>query len=185
MKLMREIEIKVINIDINELRTKLVQLGAKKIFTGDVSSIILDYKDKRLSKKDSFLRLRSFDNKKFELTFKGPQQKGPYKVRKEINIGISELADTQKILQSLGLTVIKKIYKFRESYELIIKVGKRSIHYHVDIDDYKIIPEFLELEAKNEKDLAYIIKLLKIPKKNLYNGSTTGILKMYGIKQNL
>jgi adenylate cyclase class 2 len=182
---MKEIEIKIINVDVNAFREKIVQLDAKKIFAGDVSSSVLDYKDSRLSKKDSLLRLRSFSDKHYELTFKGRHNKGRYKVREEINIIISEYDDALNLLKKLGLKITKKIYKFRESYELVLRSGKKKIKYHIDIDDYKIIPEFIEIAAKNIKELAYILKMLKIPKKNLYNGSTQGLFDIYGIKQNL
>jgi len=179
---MREIEVKIINSDMKAFRRKILDLGAKKAFSGKVLSITLDYKDERIKRKYSLLRLRSYDDNRCELTFKGPKEKSQYKIRREINLELQNFNDTLTLLKSIGLNVINKIYKFRESYVLELKNGKKLLKYHIDIDDYKIIPRFAEIEAKNIKDLVYLIRLLNVPKEKLYNGSTEDILKLYDVK---
>lgn len=182
---MREVEVKIINYDMDAFRRMIASLGAKSIFKGDTSSIILDFKDRRLNKKDCLLRLRSFDKQRCELTFKGPKIASQYRIRKEINVEIKDFDDVLLVMKSLGLNEVNKIYKYRESYALDLRVGRRVLRYHIDIDDYKLFPEFAEIESRNEKELALLINMLKIPKDKLYNGSTYDIFKMYGIKSGL
>ena len=179
---MKEIEVKIINSNMKSFRKRIIELGAKNIFKGKILSITLDYTDGCIKRKDSLLRLRSFGNDKCELTFKGPKETSQYKIREEINLELKNFNDTMTLLKSIGLNVTSKIYKFRESYLLEIKNGRKVSKYHIDIDKYKIMPEFAEIEAKNIKELICLIHLLKIPKDKIYNGSTQDIIKLYGIR---
>ena len=66
---MQEIEVKVIEVDKDEMTEKLIALGATKIFEGEVLTNVYDFEDGRLSKGGSYLRLRKMGDKSF-FTFK-------------------------------------------------------------------------------------------------------------------
>lgn len=59
----REIEVKVLNIDLGEMERKLEDLGAKLIAKEYQKNIILDTKDRYIEKElNSYLRIREMKN---------------------------------------------------------------------------------------------------------------------------
>ena len=53
---MKEIEVKIINIDKKDVEKKLVKLGAKKVFAGNLINALYDFKDRRLDKNSFILK---------------------------------------------------------------------------------------------------------------------------------
>ena len=64
---MKEIEVKVIEINKEEMVSKLLELGAEKIFEGALVSISYDDEDENLAKKGAFIRVRKVGEKTYEL----------------------------------------------------------------------------------------------------------------------
>lgn len=135
---MEEIEVKILDIDKKEIIKKIESWGAKKTFEGDMHVSFYDFPDKRLSKKKSMLRLRT-KGPISELTLKSNTRKDVAKIATEENIDVSNHRTTERILECLGMAIIKKIAKNRISYTL----GK----IHFEIDTFSGYPSFLEVEA--------------------------------------
>ena len=66
---MREIEVKILEINRKKVEETLTDLGAKKILDSDLQTIFFDFKDGRIIKAKDVLRLRKDENKT-ELTYK-------------------------------------------------------------------------------------------------------------------
>lgn len=158
---MREIEVKILNINRKEVEKKLVSLGAKKVFEGIVEGCFFDFKDNSIRKSRKTLRLRK-ENNKVVLTFKNPIPHKNLKIKEEHEIEVSDFKKTQKILESLGLSVWLWIKKKRTTYAL------EGVHFEIDkhIDQFDFVPTFLEIETEDPKIIYKYVRLLGFKKKD-------------------
>ena len=97
---------------------------------------LLDTEDKRLLRHRSALRVRS-ENGKSLLTFKGPVQPGPMKVRHEYETVVADGEELLIILGALGLRVWFRYQKYREEYsaeDIVIAIDETPIGVFVEIE---------------------------------------------------
>lgn len=168
---MKEIEVKILEIDVDEIRDKLKKLGAKKTFDGEMHTIVFDTPDEKLKKKGLFLRLRQEGNN-VHFCFKGkkyPTKK--FKVREEIELTVSSIKNMTSILEKLGFVKKFEYAKHREQY----KWGKISF----DIDTYRNIPTFLEIEAPTEKEVEKAVEALRYTIKDTTNASASELFEKH------
>lgn len=166
---MKEIEVKVIEINKEEIEKKLIEFGAKKIGEYDIESIIFDTKNKDLSKKQNLLRLRK--KGKNYLTFKGTPKFNVAKTVEELEVEVSDFELTKKILEQSGFIASNVAKKHRITYKL-----KNSL---IEIDDYFFIPVFLEIESPTEIELEEIINLFNFDKNKVKTWNGFDLLKHY------
>ena len=171
---MKEIEIKILEINRKEIEKKLIALGAKKIFNGEIDALFFDFKDKSLRKIGNTLRLRKEGNKTI-LTFKKPIEKKRAKIKEELEIEVSGFDTMKIILESLGFCVWKRMKKHRTSYEL------KRVHFEFDTykEKYKFIPEFLEIEAKDIETIYGFVRLLGFKNEDCKPWSSQDLIKYY------
>lgn len=150
---MKEIEVKILEIDPVEIQKKLESFGAQKTFSGEIEWSMFDFADGSLSKKEIFLRVRKM-GKKTIVTSKVLIARRMAKISEESEVEVGDFDRTVKILQAIGLSP-KKGYpmkKIRTSYALD--------KLHFEIDTLPGLPTFLEIEAPSEALLEqYITKL--------------------------
>ncbi len=171
---MKEIEIKILEIDVTSIRQKLKKLGAKKTFDGKMHTIVFDTPDEQLKKKGLFLRLRQEGND-VHLCFKGQKDSSKkFKVREEIELTVSSMKDMIIVLEKLGFVKKFEYAKHREQH----KLAKTSF----DIDTYDKIPTFLEIEAPTEKEVENAVKALGYSMKQTTNVSAGELFQKYKIK---
>ena len=141
---MKEIEVKILNIDRQKVEQILLTLGAKKIFDGEVLAFFYDFKNSSISKSHSVMRLRK-EGELTMLTFKKILCKQGAKIAEEFSVEVSNLSEMQKILGNLGLSVTGSTQKHRISYQL------ETAHFDIDhyIGQHSYIPEFMEIEDEN------------------------------------
>ncbi|MFA5084655.1 MAG: class IV adenylate cyclase [Candidatus Paceibacterota bacterium] len=146
---MDEVEVKVLDVDRNALVKKLLSLGAKKHFEGEIHAVSFDYPDNSIKKAKKTLRLRTKGNKTY-LTLKNPVDNPDIKIREELELEVSDFKIMKIILESLNLKQWRDVKKTRISYKLkdaLFEFDK----YH---EEFEYIPEFVEIEvmAKNDKE---------------------------------
>ncbi len=146
---MKEVEVKILEIDKGALRGKLKALGAKRVFSGPLEAYYYDYPDNQLYRGGKVLRLRR-RGAQWELTFKEAVSKRNAKIMNEYEINLPKNHRLGEIMEGVGLKVYRKFKKHRESF-LLAKV-------HFEIDTYPGIPPFLEVEAP---DLSTVKKYVK------------------------
>ncbi len=166
---MKEIEVKVIEINKKEVEKKLADFKAKKIGEWDIESILFDTPEKELEKKRNLLRLRK--KGKSYLTFKGKEEKGLARIAEELEIEVSNFDTTKKLLENIGFVSKKFRPKHRVSYKI-----KNSL---IEIDDYFDIPLFLEIESPNEEELKEIIEMFGFEKEKIKTWNGFDLLKHY------
>lgn len=156
---MREIEVKILEINREEVENKLLALGAKKTFEGVMKSIIFDYDDGSIINNKKLLRLRSEGDKNI-LCFKDKVSYGDTLSCDEMEISVSDYDKTVEILNMLGLKDFQSNEKRRVSYVF------DDVHFDFDkhLGERDIIPEYMEIEAKGIKDIHKYAEILGFKK---------------------
>lgn len=168
---MKEIEVKILNIDVSAVRKKLSSLNAKKTFEGMMKTLVFDFSDERFKKNDELLRLR-YEGDGVKLCYKGAVKASRFKVREEKEIFVSDLERTRELLQSLGLKVVLEYEKHREEYALD---NAKCV-----LDTYTSIPTYLEIEGNTEKIVEQLVLRLGFTMAQTTNVSASEVLKAAG-----
>ena len=176
---MKEVEVKIIEIDQKKVETKLKSLGAMKILDEDEETLFFDFPDHSISKAKNLLRLRRIGNKT-ALTFKKFVESESAKIRDEYEMSVSDFGTAKMILKILGLNVTLQMEKHRISYSL-------SGDVNVDIDKYtgqhSHIPALLEIEASDASLIHKYAKLLGFEAEQCKSWTTFDLIDYYSSKQ--
>ena len=154
---MNEVEVKILEINRKEVEAKLIAIGAKKTFEGEM--IAQYYEKGNIRNEGIIIRIRKEGTKTiFAIKKKISNEKT--KITDEREVEVNDFEKMNKILELLGYKVFLKIRKHRTQYE----VGK--VHFTLDkyFDDWGFIPEFLEIESDNEEDVFSYAKKLGLKK---------------------
>lgn len=176
---MEEIEVKFIDINVEELKSKLESLGATFVGKFTYRRKSYDGQNKFLTEKNSWLRLRDEGDK---VTMAYKQRLGIENDHlregsmKEIEITVSDFASTDELLKELGM--IEKFYEenTRERYMLD--------DVEIDIDTWPMIPSYVELEGKSWTSVEEVAKKLGFEWSKHLRCSTMQIYEMKGINEN-
>jgi predicted adenylyl cyclase CyaB len=153
--MMKEIEVKILDVDRDAVVKKLLLLGAKKIHEGEFYSIYLDFADGSLQKEGKILRLRKEGEKSVIALKEFISDKGA-KQRAEHEVVVDDFKKAKHILHLLGLKVKLVMRKHRVSYLL----GKFKVEFDKYKGDYSFIPEFLEIEGPSVDKIYDLAKKL-------------------------
>lgn len=176
---MKEVEVKILEVDRGVVEGKLSSLGASKTFEGDVETVFFDFPGDPIAKAKNLLRLRKIGGKT-ELTFKKFIANGSAKVRDEYEVLVSDFETMYFILESLGLVAAQRMKKHRISYAM-------SSGVRVDLDRYvgefSHIPDLMELEAQDTATLHSHIKLLGFKPEDGKSWTTFDLVDYYSRKR--
>ena len=170
----KEHEIKVLDVDIEEVCKKLEEIGAKKVYDDVRTIIALDTEDRHfLNDKDKLIRVT--DEGSIKVTMHVNQSKPD--IKSGIKFKTSRLKETMDFFHEMGLDPISKVEAPRVSYEL----GKIDF----DIDNFPAIPAFLEIDIENIEEEGYTVEEL-LEKLGLENNKvvvmgTEDIHELYGV----
>jgi len=167
---MKEIEVKFLEINKEQVIKRIENLGGKKIFDGDLENIFFDFEDERLRKNNVLLRLRRIGSKSF-LTVKTPIEKKEAKIKEENETEVGKHESMTKILNNLGLFEVNRTKKHRTSYTLD---GAR-----IEFDTLEGIPTYLEIEAPSLERLKEIVKKIGFSMNDAKNWSENEVIKHY------
>ncbi|HTY76138.1 MAG TPA: class IV adenylate cyclase [Candidatus Nanoarchaeia archaeon] len=174
---MKEVEVKILEVNRTQIEKALTALGAQKIFDGLIHTLLFDFDDCSIIRAKDVLRLRKEENRT-ELTYKKVSFTETAKIAEEYTVEISSLETMKKVLENLGLSVIENLQKHRTSYTLN--------HARFDIDHYleefEYIPDFLEIEAENTDMIYKYAELLGFSPEKCLPWSTNDIIKYYARK---
>jgi adenylate cyclase, class 2 len=167
---MKEIEVKILDIDVEDIRNKLLTLGAEKIFDGEVHAFAFDLPNNNFHENGSFVRVRKVGDKA-ELCFKGKKEDSQFKSQEEIEVNVSEFMTTVKILENIGLKKFHDGKKHRESYKIE--------NTRFEIDNWEKVDPFLEIEAPTEEIVKEYVEKLGFTMEQAVNWSYLEIEKHY------
>jgi adenylate cyclase class 2 len=170
-----EVETKVLDIDVKELLAKLKSLKAKKV---DDVLLKVDWyqaEDTIAGEEKWFLRIRSYNDKKFEVTWKAKSDiLGTARRHKEINFNIGDPLKLGDLFEEVGL----KKYAHQEKRRISFTYKK----WRFDIDFYPDTPAFLEIEGQSESHVKEAMKLLGLSKNRTWaDGERKLITNVFGL----
>lgn len=171
-----EIEVKVLDIDLDEIEKKLQDIGAVLLAKEYQINTIIDSKDNYINKElDSYLRIRETKNlinneTNIYLTLKKNVSCGKTRQNVEITTEIDNKESMISILKDLKYEVIEEGHKERRSYIY------EGIRFDLDRWDQNTFPyPYMEIEVEKEEDLDKAIELLNINRDKI---STKSIMEL-------
>lgn len=175
---MEEIEVKFLNINVEEIKNKLMNLGAE--FKGEYlyKSKSYDYADKGLKAKNAWVRLRDEGNK-VTLTYKQRQVSDDVLKdtgMKEIEVNVDSFALTDNFLKEIGL--VEKFYEEKKRTKYFLD------GVDCDIDQWPLIPPYIELEGESLEELRKMSDKLGFVWEDYHMCSAMQIFDKYGIDEN-
>jgi len=148
---MKEIEVKILEIDRDQVIQKIEALGATKVFEGPLEAIYFDFPDHALSRREQQLRIRK-KGSQTEVTFKENMTKDVAKTADEYSFYCDSHNACIAILGKIGLIKVQTFTKHRISYRL------KRIAF--EIDTYLNIPSLLEIEAPSIETIKKMVQQL-------------------------
>ncbi len=141
---MREIEVKILGIDIDKVVEKLKNIGAKKEGEYLYRRIVFAKPDHKTPFKE-WVRLRT-DGRRTTLTYKKITDHV-----EEIETGVGDFETTRKLLKKFGL--IEKLYQENRR----IRYTFEGIEF--DIDFWPKLEPYMEVEAESQDELERGVRL--------------------------
>ena len=157
---MKELETRIVKIDVASIRKLLISLGAEKVKEENQINDLYDFEDGKLLSQKGYARIRTVDdllhNKQIIfMTTKKMLSQGKFKEMEENEVIVDNKTAAEGIYKSLGLILKQSIQKFRDSYKL------EDALIEIDINDKNFCPfPYIEIETDSEEKLEKIVKLL-------------------------
>ena len=153
-------ELRIIDIDIEDIRRKLLTINAPKVKQENQINNIYDFSDKRLLNNKGYARIRTIQNQLTNatvhyITTKKLISQEKYKIMDEHESEIKDEVAAKGIFESLGLELIQSIKKYRESYKY------KNTLIEIDINDKEFCPfPYIEIESEDESEIEEVLTLL-------------------------
>jgi adenylate cyclase class 2 len=160
-----EIEAKLKVESLEDIKCKLVELGAEFLEEKMQEDYYFDDENKTLATGDKCLRLRresAAGKERFFLTYKGAREKDQFKKRQEIDIEIQDRDSMEMLLAALNYKRILIVKKKRSSW--------RYCDCIVALDELPLLGNFVEIEGPDDEKISRLqsqlalAHLLHIPK---------------------
>ncbi len=175
---MEEIEVKFLDIDVGAIKRKLENLGAEFIGEFLYKSKSYDYANKSLKAKDAWVRLRD-EGDKITLTYK-QRLKSEDALKdsgmREIEVNVNDFTTADNILKEIGL--VEKFYEEKKRARYVLD------GVECDIDQWPLIPPYIELEGKSLEELKKVAEKLGFNWAYYHMCSAMQIFDKYGIDEN-
>lgn len=178
----KELETRIIDIDLEALRKRLKELNAQKVKVEDQINDIYDFSDGRLLNAKGYARIRTVYDRLNEkeiifMTTKKLLSQGKFKEMEENEVIVSDKTMAEGIFKSLGLKLHQSIKKYRESYKL------ENGLVEIDINDKAFCPfPYIEIETDSEKNLETIVSLLGYSMKDTTSKTIYQLIKEFNEK---
>lgn len=164
----KEKEIKVLDVNVEELKKALEYMGAKKVFDNERTFITFDDENNSFQSKNKIIRLT--DEGKLKLSISYLDSSGQ---KETIKLFTSREKETTDFLNQLGVVPIAKVESNRISYEL------DGIDF--DIDIFPHIPPFLEIDLENlDYPVTDLLKKLNLESNRVVEMGTEDIFRELG-----
>lgn len=159
-----EYELRVLNINEQEMLKKLENLNAKKVDDYNYRRYVYEFSPKVYGK---WIRLRT-DGNQATLTVKEITDQS-VSGTKESEIIVSDFDTTNEILNKLGYN--SKSYQENKRTRYILN------DVEIDIDTWPLIPTYMEIEAENEDKIYQTLEKLGIKKEDTTSLDVEGIFR--------
>lgn len=167
-----EYELRVLEINVEEIKKKLEKLGAKKIASRNMRRFVYELPVDGEKVKHKWIRLRD-QGDKITLTIKEITSNA-IDGTKELEITVDDFDKTNALLKLAGFKATAYQENKRESYSLD--------GVDVEIDTWPRIPSYLEVEGPSEEKVLETLKKLGFSKEETTAINNIDIYKKYGFE---
>lgn len=152
---MDEIELKFLNINVDDIKQKLQDIGAKLKYSTQIESYpFLKEGFDGFDSTKRFLSVRKVDDK-ITITHKEPAIKNSdFTHREETEIAVDNYEKALLLFEKLGFTKGNIFKKHREHYEL------GDVHF--ELDTLENVPTYLEIETQSNEKMIEICQTLNL-----------------------
>ncbi len=165
-----EIEAKFLNIDIKEIRKKLLSIGATQVQPKRLMKRkILDYPDAKLDEIGGWVRVRN-EGDKTTLSYK-QQNDASLHGTKEINIVVDDFDETSNFLNAIGMA--EKSYQETKRESWVLNGTE------IEIDTWPWVPTFIEIESPDEESIKEVVKQLDLKLEDAFHGGVAIVYRQY------
>jgi predicted adenylyl cyclase CyaB len=171
---MREIEVKIIDIDAKAVGSRIRELGGRRVSRGEMHAIFYDFEDGRVAGARDLLRLRKIGGRAY-LTYKRYLASRGAKRREEAEVEVKDFEGARRLLSKIGLVETERVRKTRTSYVL------GDVHIEIDKyhGQYEHIPPLLEVEGPNLKLIYSTIERLGFERRQCKDWSIVELVRHY------
>ena len=161
-----EYEVRILDINKDEIIKKLENLGAQKVSDFNYKRRVYNFNPPTDHK---WIRLRT-DGKKTTLTIKKIES---FSIdgTKEMEIEVSDFEETNKMLEEMGY----KAHTYQENKRIRYVLNDVEL----DIDSWPYIPTYLEIEGKSENAVKEMMELLNVDKEKATSLDVQGVFKEF------
>lgn len=171
-KMQTEFEVKILDIDVEEIKKKLEESGAKKVAERMMRRYIYDIEMDECRKDcTKWIRLRD-DGDKITMTLKEVHN-DKIDGTKELEINVDDFEGIHQFLENIGFPYTTYQENRRISYILD--------GVEIEIDFWPMIPAYLEIEGKSAEDVQKAVKLLGYGMSQTTSIRVGQVFKKYGI----
>jgi adenylate cyclase class 2 len=171
MATMREVEVKVLEIDPEEMARRIERLGGVRIFEGLLDAITFRPRPPH----GGLLRLRKEGEDIFLTVKSASASEGFARANDETSIKVDDFDGTVRLLGTLGFFPHHRRTKQRVSYSL----GEARIELEQFSGELADIPPFLEIEAASEAILKETLTKLSIPHDRAVDLTNSDVVERY------
>ena len=165
-----EYECTILNIDLEEFKSKLESLGAEN--KGELLQRRYVYDYNPVDKK-KWIRLRT-NGKKTTLTLKEITDKTKIGGTQELEIEVSDFDSTNAILEKLGY--VHRNYQENKRHSYILN------GVSIEIDSWPLIPTYVEVEGSSESEVLKTLEILGFNESDITTLDVESIYReIYGI----
>ncbi|MBM7870534.1 adenylate cyclase class 2 [Clostridium pascui] len=182
---MKELEVKILDINLNELRNKLKILDCSKVKEENQINDLFDFPNKTLLKKHGYARIRTVEDlltnsTNFYLTVKTLSSSEKFKVMDENEVEIMSGEEGKSILKALGLELTQSIKKYRESYKY------KNALIEIDINEESFCPfPYIEIEAQTSEEIEEVVKALGYTMEDTTSKSIYELIELFKQRKGL
>lgn len=173
---MKEIEVKILEIEPEKMEAGFERVGAVKEFDYLFRAAFFDDAHGTIQHAGGLLRLRQ-EGPHAALTHKTLISTDDVKIMEEVETQVADPGSMIMILKQLGYRVVRETTKQRIQYS-----WKRS-HFVIDIykGDLEGIPPLLEIESPDEEELQNAVEALGYKMSDTRPWNTYDLIQHYGI----
>jgi adenylate cyclase class 2 len=181
---MDEIEVKVIDVDTENVKTKIIGLGGKLVKNEFQYNYIYELPP-HIENRDGYIRIRRIhdlnnDTYKNILCIKKIISRAESKITEEHETPIDNLEEGLSFLNAMEIKRFGCFNKHRESYKL------GDVLVEIDTWDKEHFPfPYIEIEAESSEKIYAALTLLEIPHDKASSKSLTEIKKEMGIQDTM
>lgn len=175
----RELEVKLINIDLADFKRELLKNGASLIHHEKQENILISSKTEKIICGSDYMRIRlvkdMLSGKSYNyLTYKKMVGDSEFKRAEEYTIQFDDLSNLKKILEFIKLDSFESTFKERFSYSY------KNIRIDFDYWDRNSFPfDYAEIEANSEEELIEFLNEYNISRENISSKSIKELREEY------